>query len=227
MDISHKSNQDIGPTKMSKIPTSFSIESLMSKRSCTPSRTETQSLIVQSANPHNLCIPSFPLYNPWMGYLTQSNSETLSHFINNSKEKISSLLNNTDLQHDKLSEIFLSQADPRLFINADPEYRERMSQYFANNVRDPRLTEFILSAGEQTSNNSEYANQCERLSSIETNPNSMNQHLEGVQNLSQLFIRQLPGNEDDLESVDESCSELSLTMSPEPNTGKQNIQHNV
>lgn len=36
-------------------------------------------------------------------------------------------------------------SDPRLALAAvDPEHREQLAQLFANNVRDPKLTEFLL-----------------------------------------------------------------------------------
>ena len=197
--------------------------------------------------------PNFPLYHPWttLGYLTHTTNERITQLLNNDGEKLAHFLENSDITRDKMTEMFLNSnsKDPRLFLNAaaaaDPASREKLAQYFVNNVRDPKLTEFLLSATTGTSNsldlrNSNYLSEpnnserfvvgsgCSGLPpnaaaafSVMQNSFLDNNSLSKTNsNITNLFVKsdQFEDGDkeiDDIESGAESCSDLSLTMSPD------------
>lgn len=276
MDISKQSvAQDliVSPESQlmaSKVPKPFSIESIISTRSCSPHHPYQPRQHHENLENHfaanlfapNLCLPaSFPIYNPWMGYLTQSTNERISQIFSNSSEKFSQFLENSE--REKLSEMLLaggtaatmnSGTDPRLYMPAAMADREKLAQYFANNVRDPKLSEFLLSATSGVVNgavmgdyrNNSFDGDDDRYQNIPTimdrtsscSPNQMcNSNVESVQSLSQFFGKgggdsshkqqqqQDDDKDEDLDSA-ESCSDLSLTMSPDgchKNAGKYNF----
>lgn len=230
MDISHHTD-DI-ETKISKIPKPFSIESLISTKSCSPIRPDAfETHFPPTLFPQNICPPNFPMYNPWMGYLTQSTNEQINQlFANGPTDKFVNFLDHPDNRRDKLSEMFLTHTagDPRVFFNSDPVHREKIAQYLANNVREPKFTEFLMSASK-----TDFRNDDENVDDhLFTASDNCNKHLrqtsisvrnfsDGVSNLSQLFVKGDQDKDDEMESG--SDSELSMTMSLDgshKNTGK-------
>lgn len=227
-----KKDMVAGKSKITKIPKSFSIESLISNRKEElPIRDEILDNNKSLTNTfHNsICLPNFPIYSPWMGYLTQQTSERISQFFTNtSNNKHSPFSENTEhTQHktDILSEMILNHSnttgDPTVILNTnDSDDRDKLTQYFANNVRDPKLTEFLMNASDY---NNTYFTDSERLLTIENNSKNSNCNFnQNINNnclkthqISQLFVKTDMENDklDDMESED-SCSELSLTLSP-------------
>lgn len=256
MDITHQQQSDLTITenKIQKMPKPFSIESLISTRSCSP--IVQQSNVSPDSHPMfpsaltpNLCLPNFPIYNPWMGYLAQTTNERLSQFLTNSPE-FSHFLENPD-GRDKISEMLLNHAanDQKVFFSQqDLTHRERLAQYFANNVRggngagcDPKFTEYLINGkSDQIQNGSQHQNSdsnerfpsiiigSEKTCGISTHAGGGGisvSHFGSVQNFNQFLVKNDPEKEDDLDSGD-SCSELSLTMSPDgshKNAGKLNL----
>lgn len=102
---------------------------------------------------------SFPLYNPWMGYLAAASHQQLQqqqhHQHNHNQhhdagERLSAAIGGHFDQMPPADMFFGMPAlaaaaamDPRLSL-VDPMQREKLAQLFANNVRDPKLTEFLL-----------------------------------------------------------------------------------
>jgi hypothetical protein len=128
MDTSEnfEGNSNKFETKFSKIPKSFSIESLIAKRS-NQSRGSENEDSVQSDEPSDvnffpngyplLPFPNFPLYNPWVGYLSQTAAPNL--FANGqqplqtpSNDKLAQFLDTTALINneckDKISELLFN-----------------------------------------------------------------------------------------------------------------------
>ncbi|KAJ6649294.1 hypothetical protein Bhyg_04528, partial [Pseudolycoriella hygida] len=85
--------------------------------------------------------------------------------------------------------------DPRIFLNSDSAHREKFAQYLANNVREPKFTEFLMNAD------------------LRQTAISVRNFSDGVSNLSQLFAKSDQDKDDDIDSG--SDSELSMTMSPD------------
>lgn len=234
MDISHQT--DDMQTKLSKIPKPFSIESLISTKSCSPIRPDAfETHYPPTLFPQNICLPNFPMYNPWMGYLTQSTNEQINQlFTNGPNDKFVNFLEHQDGRRDKLSEMFLTHTanDPRIFLNGDPVHREKIAQYLANNVREPKFTEFLMSASKTDYRNdrNDEENVDDHLFTASDNCNkdarqtsiSVRNFSDGVSNLSQLFVKSDQDKDDEMESG--SDSELSMTMSPDgshKNAGKK------
>lgn len=233
MDITQQTD-DI-QTKISKIPKPFSIESLISTKSCSPIRPDAfEQHYPPTLFPQNICLPNFPMYNPWMGYLTQSTNEQINQlFSNGPNDKFVNFLEHQDSRRDKLSEMFLTHTanDPRIFLNSDPVHREKIAQYLANNVREPKFTEFLMSASKTDFRNDE-ENVDDHLFTASDNCNkdlrqtsiSVRNFADGVSNLSQLFVKSDQDKDDEMESGSES--ELSMTMSPDgshKNAGKKSV----
>lgn len=170
-----------------------------------------------------------------MGYLTQSTNEQINQlFANGPPDKFVNFLDHPDNRRDKLSEMFLTHtaSDPRIFFNSDPVHREKIAQYLANNVREPKFTEFLMSASK-----TDFRNDDENVDDhLFTTSDNCNKHLrqtsisvrnfaDGVSNLSQLFVKGDQDKDDEMESGSES--ELSMTMSPDgshKNTGKNDCE---
>lgn len=231
MDITHQ--QDDIDTKISKIPKPFSIESLISTKSCSPMRPDAfETHYPPSLFPQNICVPNFPMYNPWMGYLTQQTSEQINQLFSNgpSDKFVNNFLEHQDNRHDKLSEMFLSHSanDPRIFLSSDLIHREKIAQYLANNVREPKFTEFLMNASKTDFRNDD-ENTNEHLLTASDNSNkdlrqtsfNVRNFTDGVSNLSQLFVKSDQDKDDEMDTGSES--ELSMTMSPDgsnKNAGK-------
>lgn len=236
MDISHQAQPDDIEAKISKIPKPFSIESLISTKSCSPIRPDAfETHYPPTLFPQNICVPNFPMYNPWMGYLTQQTNEQINQlFANGPNEKfVTNFLEHQDNRHDKLSEMFLTHTtnDPRIsFFNSDLVHREKIAQYLANNVREPKFTEFLMSASK-----TDFRGDDEITEELTTSDNSskdlrqtsisVRSFSDGVSNLSQLFVKSDQDKDDEMETGSES--ELSMTMSPDgshKNTGKELVE---
>ncbi len=225
MDISHQQPDDT-ETKISKIPKPFSIESLISTKSCSPIRPDAfETHYPPTLFPQNICLPNFPMYNPWMGYLTQSTNEQINQlFSNGPNEKFVNFLeHHPDNRHDKLSEMFLTHTanDPRIFLNSDLVHREKIAQYLANNVREPKFTEFLMNASKADFRSDDEITDEHLLTASDNNCNkdlrqtsiSVRNFTDGVSNLSQLFVKSDQDKDDEMETGSES--ELSMTMSPD------------
>lgn len=208
-------------TKLTRIPKPFTIESLISPR--------TETIGIRQNILENQCPPGFPsnfnlpphfpMYNPWVGYLSQTANERISQFFSNSDEKLTHFLDSSEVNHEKLSEVFFTHQqaaqDPRYFLNPEIIHREKLAEYFVNNIREPnkeKLSEFLLSASDYSGLLSEK----EKFGSMEKyfNHNGLPPDAAaeiGVNRINELFVK--TDERGDIESGD-SCSDLSLTFSP-------------
>lgn len=183
-------------TKLTKIPKPFSIESLIaSTHHRTTDSSTTIPIIADDEQQHhqnnldnqqifsqqNLSttnfIPNFPIYNPWMGYLSHTTNERLSQLFTNPTEFSHFLAENSDIsaavaptakhQHNKFSDILLNATDSSTTtaaaaaaatMAAAVAHRDKLAQYFANNVRDGnKFTEFLMN----NSNNGVVGGNCD------------------------------------------------------------------
>lgn len=172
MDDQHKRHH----LHTTRIPKPFSIESIISSCASnadppstdSPPLTNTIFSTPSSLFPSNFCLPhafQHSIYSPWMSYLASASAQQHQHqqhppinhqhpayhLFANSAERFTNLLDNPDRESHSLQTLFGPSAphiDPRFALAAvDPEHREQLAQLFANNVRDPKLTEFLLGRG--------------------------------------------------------------------------------
>lgn len=209
--------------KISRIPKPFSIESLISS----PDKDELSSTKKSTDSPENLQInqpqqppsgyvpfnlPNFPIYNPWVGYLTQTATERLSQFFSQNDEKFSHFLDiESQTNRDKLIEAHY------ILNNPDAVQREKLAQYFVNNFRDPsneKLSELLISDYSGLFSNSD--NNERIINTTNEQFYNINQRTgySGLTNCNSDSDNLLECEKDiDLESSDLS-SDLSLTLSP-------------
>lgn len=232
-----------------RIPKSFTIESIISTRSSSQQSTSSPPLgntifpNPAALFPANFCLPqSFQhsLYSPWMSYLAAASAQHQQQHQHTpinppSQHPAYHLLENSDREPNAQSFFMpqLSQIDPRFALAAvDPEHREQLAQLFANNVRDPKLTDFLLRQRSiERSNDYHTGIEEDRSGSDltakdgavdEFGEDSFSHRLGRVQDLSDLYFRgdatgaaTATGSDQlDMDSA-ESSSELSMTMSPE------------
>lgn len=217
------------PTKISRIPKPFSIESLIAHQSPqnqqlltnypTQPNNVPEVAIINHSTGHGYVessfgLPPFPLYNPWMGYLTQTATERLSQFFSRSDDKLTHFL-----------DVETSKRDTRFLVNsADVIKREKLAQYFVNNIRDSnkdRLSEFLISAKNNDYNNLLISDnkQCNSEQQFYVNQSSVTQYSDDVN----LLECNIDDKDIDLESDDSLC-DLSLTLSPnEKNQGSKTL----
>lgn len=253
-----------------RIPKSFSIESIISTRSSSHRSHDptpmSNTIFPNPATlfPANFCLPpSFQhsIYSPWMSYLAaasaqhqqhqhppvnQQHHHPAYHLFSNSVDRFSNFLENADREPG--TPTFFGHAaphiDPRFALAAvDPEQREQLAQLFVNNVRDPKLTEFLLGQRggidrSHESNDYQTGIEDERLGAPEVmakdgdngdfGDESFGNRVDRVRDLSELYFRgqrmmsgdamgvaMASGSDQlDMDSA-ESSSELSMTMSPE------------
>lgn len=266
MDITahHQSQTDLSvtETKLPKIPKPFSIESLISTcRTDSPidhsDNADTQTF---SQNLPPNFIPNFPIYNPWMGYLTaHTTNERISQLFTNPAE-FSHFLEHTEAavvatapaqKHpnklsDLLTDTSATAAAATMAAAAASAHREKLAQYFANNVRDGKFTEFLMNnttGGSGGIIGSDYSNvaygseteqrfvQCSDKMQIQNRNLSAANVCDVQNNFSQLLNRadqskspyshhvqqqHIMERDEDLDSVD-TGSELSLSMSLDEN----------
>lgn len=215
-------------TNISRVPKPFSIESLIAHQSpqhhindLSSNRQQLNDIpdvpIINhpASNGYggtHFNLPPFPLYNPWMGYLTQTATERLSQFFSRNDDKLTHFL---DIESSSPS----PSRDSRFILNpVDVIQREKLAQYFVNNIRDPnkgKLSEFLLSANTNASDYNRLLisdnNQCNSEQQF-----YVNQQLSVTQNSDDIDLVECNNRDDkdiDLES-DDSCCDLSLTLSP-------------
>lgn len=209
-------------TSISRVPKPFSIESLIAHQS--PQHhindlsinrqqlndvSDVPMINHPAANGYagqHFSIPPFPLYNPWMGYLTQTATERLSQFFSRNEDKLTHFLDSDSSSRD--SRFVINPLDVTI-------QREKLAQYFVNNIRDPnkgKLSEFLISATTGSDYNGlliSDSNQCISEKQFFVNQSSVTQNSDDNN-----FVE---CNRDDkdigLES-DDSCCDLSLTLSP-------------
>lgn len=260
MDITahHQSQPDLSATenKLPKIPKPFSIESLISTcRTGSPidhSDNVDSKMSFSQILPPNF-IPNFPIYNPWMGYLTaHTTNERISQLFTNPAE-FSHFLEHTDAvaaaapaqkHQNKFSDLLTDSsataaAAATMAAAAASAHREKLAQYFANNVRDDKFTEFLMNntGGGSDYNNIGYGSETEQRF-VQCSDKIQNRNLGATNvcdvqnNFSQLLNKadqskspysqhvqqqqQHMEKDEDLESVD-TGSELSLSMSLDDN----------
>lgn len=160
MEIMDNRNQSeiseiMSETRVNKCPKSFSIESLISRKSPAvevtnaPMPSEAMLMAPSLGHPALGFPQNFPvaaaaaIYNPWIhSYLAQQ-----QHPPPGAKYPGTFLDLPTEMSKHKLTEMFAVATDPRLFFGADPSHREKLlAQYFANNVRDKKFSDLFLSA---------------------------------------------------------------------------------
>lgn len=183
-------------TKLTKIPKPFSIESLISSTRRTDTTTTTtirptideqhhnnldnnsQQIFSQQQNlsTTNNFIPNFPIYNPWMGYLSHTTNERITQLFTNPQEFSHFLAENSDISADavvaptakhhynKFSDMLQNSADSAAAVAmaAAVAHREKLAQYFANNVRDGnKFTEFLMNNSNNSANGIIGGNNCD------------------------------------------------------------------
>lgn len=248
-----------------RIPKSFSIESIISTRNSSHQTSDSPPLAntcfpnpAAALFPANFCLPPLQhsIYSPWMSYLAAASVQhqhqhhppppinQSSHYHPAYQLFANNFVENSDREPSMHSFFGPSppHIDPRFALAAvDPEHREQLAQLFANNVRDPKLTEFLL--GQRGIDRSHEATdyhtgiEDDRSGSDGTTKDGdngeMGDHSFGhrvgrVRDLSELYFRgqrMLSGDvtgaatasgsdQLDMDSA-ESGSELSMTMSPE------------
>lgn len=186
--------------------------------------------------------------------VNQQHHPSAYHLFSNSANRFPNFLDNSE-RESSIPNFFgpkPTHIDPRFALAAvDPEHREHLAQLFANNVRDPKLTEFLLGQRgiERSHESVDYhmGVEDERSGSevtVKDGDNGVDSfgHRAGrVRDLSELYFRgqrMLSGDATavatasgsdqlDMDSA-ESSSELSMTMSPEgrrKSTGKSFVLH--
>jgi hypothetical protein len=229
----------IKDTKLPRLPIPFSIESLISNNpsaACALNEHHKEQIHSNFANIANsyhtmLPFPNLPMYNPWVGYLSQ----TSSHLFNNGAAAASAddksspleMLDNST-QHNNivgdslkestnLSSVLMSQtmADSRYIFNSvidHNSYKEKLAQYFVNNIRDninnDRMNDLLC---DYNSFLSEKESVCNGKS-----PNALTGDLsKGLLLQHQNLYDHSQDKDVDIESGDSCTSDLSLTSSPD------------
>lgn len=137
-------------TTVNKCPKSFSIESLISRKS--PPAEHPPGYPPDNVSPAlapslNLP-PNFPvaaaaaIYNPWIhSYLAQQHPPPGAKYPTLFELP-------SDVSKDKLSQMF-GVGDPRIFFGADPAGRDKLlAQYIANNAREKKFSDLFLAPGD-------------------------------------------------------------------------------
>lgn len=139
-------------TRVNKCPKSFSIESLISRKSPAAELSTPSDIMLMPPSmghpalgfPQNFPVAAAAaMYNPWIhSYLAQQ-----QHPPPGAKYPGTFIDLPADMSKNKLSEMFGVASDPRIFFGADPSHREKLlAQYFVNNVRDKKFSDLFLSA---------------------------------------------------------------------------------
>ena len=236
---SHQQQQQLG-TKITRIPKPFSIESLISSPAVSVTTPQTVNHMGSSQSPADTnkhdCgfefptalgtnigfgLPgNFPIYNPWMGYL--------SHFLDPNPPDPVSMPGH---QRDKISEMFLSQvSDPRYLFDptaaAALHQRDKLAQYLAGGglLRDPHSADGSIPGYTTDKERFAFHNSAAMLGQHQQHTIgnlSGNLNENAGAKLSQLFVRterptDLSMDELSVDGDDgDSGSELCLTFSPD------------
>ncbi|XP_055918855.1 homeobox protein unplugged [Eupeodes corollae] len=257
---------EVENTKLSKISSPFSIESLIANRNAPTMMASRQVKVPPTADSvelpfatHSLPIgfpPNFPFYNPWIhGYFGQ-NHERLNQLLSNgsyylgnqhasaavasagggSGGGVGSIADNIKGVDSDLRSQTLDNRSLALLRSTDQNYCEKLVNFVKNGRFDPareKLAEFLMHA-----NNAEYngdrLQQCLNNRTLsESDPRSLDMSECSSMNNADclpLTISKMEANdferpEEEFEHSGDSCSDISLTMSPEDTDKNQDCIH--
>ncbi|XP_055836976.1 homeobox protein unplugged [Episyrphus balteatus] len=246
---------EVENTKLSKISSPFSIESLIANRS-TPTTMATRQVKVPPAGSvelpfvtHSLPIgfpPNFPFYNPWIhGYFGQ-NQDRLNQLLSNGSYYLgnqhaavatqgTSSVKNVDSELRNPSSLD-TRSLALLRSTTDQNYCEKLVNFVRNGNFDPareKLAEFLMNA-----NNGEYngdrLQQCFNRTPSESESRTLDMSECGAINnngdrlpltISKMETNEFERAEEEFEHSGDSCSDISLTMSPEEADKNQDCIH--
>lgn len=195
--------------------------------------------------PSILPFTNLPLYNPWVSYLTHTASEKLSQFFTNSGEKFAHFLDANGHSDEMLMRDGNSKTPTGITSPGMINPKDKLAQYFVNNINKElnsnnsnaadNISDFINNYGDSAHFIGSYFNDKDKYfipspitSGLNVGGNVINSFIHNTSDgHSNEFNNRLCNNNNpdvedaimldkniDLES-DESCSDLSLTLSPD------------